>query len=121
MEKSISLENLLSTLQIYVCTFCLTLFWSNTLDNMEFQAIVKSVLKKRESQMLEKRNLTINIDSRMVDIIRSLQMVAGKHTQLIAELVLKGRSHHLLKRSCSEIKERKRIESRRKRNKHCSQ
>ena len=48
--------------------------------------------------MLEKRNLTINVDSRMADIIRSSQIVAGKFTQLIAELVSKGRSHHLMKK-----------------------
>ena len=62
--------------------------------------------------MLEKRNLPINVDSRMADIIRSSQMVAGKHTQFIAELVSKGRSHHLLKKKLlkDQREEKNRIE-----------
>ena len=104
MEKSIFpeiLQNILQTehgLQIYVLTLDLILFLGNTLDYEGFQTMIKTVLKRRESQMLKKHNLTINVDSRMADIINSSQMVAGRFAHYLTKLVSKGRSHHLLRK-----------------------
>ena len=104
MEKSIFpeiLQNILQTehgLQIYVLKFDLILFLGNTLDHEGFQTMIKTVLKRRESQMLKKHNLTINVNSRMADIINSSQMVAGRFAHYLTKLVSKGRSHHLLQK-----------------------
>ena len=70
----------------------------NTLCNEEFQAMIKTVLKRREGHMLKKYNLIINVDSRMVDIINSSQMVAGRFVHCISIIVSKERSDHLLRK-----------------------
>ena len=74
------------------------LLLGNTLCNEEFQAMIKTVLKRREGHMLKKHNLIINVDSRMANIINSSQMVAGRLVHFISIIVSKGRSHHLLRK-----------------------
>ena len=74
------------------------LLLGNTLCNEEFQAMIKTVLKRRVGHMLKKHNLIINVDSRMASIINSSQMVAGRLVHFISIIVSKGRSHHLLRK-----------------------
>lgn len=56
-------------------------------------------LKKRENEMLKKKNMTIDIDSRVADLLTSSQMISGNHNCTINRLVSKGKSHKLLRKA----------------------
>ena len=58
--------------------------------------------------MLKRNNQCIQVSPRMAEIIKSSQMVSGKIMNLIAWLVSKGRSHHLLKKKLLKDEKEKR-------------
>ena len=76
----------------------LTILIDNTLDAEKIQDIVKSIVKNRESKMLKRNNQCIQVNLRIVKIIKSFQIESSKIVYLISWLVSKGGSHHPLKK-----------------------
>ena len=55
----------------------------NTLNYEKFQSYISEMLQKREAKLLEKRQLTMDVDGRVAKIINSSQMVTGNHKLVI--------------------------------------
>ena len=117
MVKIIFLETIQSVHQIdhgfetFVLLFYLIFVKGNSLNYGEFKDLIKSVLKERKDMMLKKRNLSINIDSRIDEIFKSSKMVADKLKLSLTFIVSNGRSNHLLrKKLLRDKKKRKEIE-----------
>ena len=75
--------------------------------------MMHDVLSIRENSLLEKRNLTIDINPRVASIFKSSQMVANRLISCYAYLATKGKSHHLLRKKLMRDKkqEKELIES----------
>ena len=52
-------------------------FIANFLDNQLFQKFTKSALNERQQSIMEKSNLSIDIDHRVADILSRSQLVSG--------------------------------------------
>ena len=75
-----------------------------------FKDLIKSILKEREDMILKRRNLSIDIDLRIAEILKSSLMLAGKLKLSLIFVVSNGRSNHLLNkklpRNKKEVRDR---------------
>ena len=114
MVRIIFLETIQSVHQIdhgfetFVLLFYLIFIKGNSLNYSGYQDLIKSVLKEREDMMLKKRNLSINIDSRIAEIFKSSKMVASILKLSLTFIVSNGRSNHLLRKKLLRDKKEER-------------
>ena len=72
---------------------------------------VQKVLDDREKHTIQKRNLSIEIDKKIADLLLSSQMVSGWYICIFNSLVCKGKSHKLLRKTLLKDKNIKKKES----------
>ena len=69
---------------------------ANTLESEGFEALIKSLMKEREENMLEKSNLTIKMDPKIAKIFENSQNMYCILLFSLLCLVEKGKSYKLL-------------------------
>ena len=72
---------------------------------------VQKILDDREKYTIQKRNLSIEIDKKIADLLLSSQMVSGWYICILKSLVSKGKSHKLLRKTLLKDKNIEKKES----------
>ena len=72
---------------------------ANSLDHEAFMRFVQKILDDREKYTIQKRNLSIEIDKKIADLLLSSQMVSDWYICILKSLVSKGKSHKLLRKT----------------------
>ena len=83
-------------------------FKGNSLSRDKFKELISKKLKERETFILKKKEMLLDVDPKFARIFQNSNMVSGLvHSYLMFFLVHKGRSHHLLKKSIFKKKKEK--------------
>ena len=72
---------------------------ANTLNLVEFEALIKEEMGKREAHILKERSLIMKIDLRIARIFKQEQNVSNRDYLFTFKLVEKGKSHILLRKA----------------------
>ena len=70
-----------------------------TLDSNGFDTLIKTVMNKREEQILKKSNIIIKMNSKIAKIFKNSHNVSGILLISLLCLVEKGKSHMLLRKA----------------------